>query len=84
MVLAASMEAPAAVAAAPAVAASLKNKYPCSLQKAGSLVGRQQVQPEDVRANLGRLAALIVPRNRLAIAGPSGSSGKRKFKVFVV
>ena len=82
--LAASTVAPAAVSAAPAVAASLKDKHPCSLQKAGSLVGQQQVQPEDVRANLGRLAALIVPRNRLAIAGPSGSSGKRKFKVFVV
>ena len=84
-VLAASAKAPAAVSAAPAATGSLKDRYPCTAcNKLGHWRDDNKCNPEDVRANLERLAALIVPRNQLAIAGPSGSSGKRKLNVFVV
>ena len=84
-VLAASTKAPAAMSAAPAAAGSMKDRYPCTAcNKLGHWRDDNKCNPEDVRANLERLAALIVPRSQLAIAGPSGSSGKRKLNVFVV
>ena len=84
-VLAASTKAPAAMSAAPAAAGSMKDRYPCTAcNKLGHWRDDNKCNPEDVRANLERLAALIVPRSQLAIAGPSGSSGKRKLNIFVV
>ena len=84
-VLAASTKALAAVSATPAAGASLKDRYPCTVcNKLGHWRDDNKCSLADVRANLGRLSTLIVPRIQLAIAGPSGSSGKRELNVFVV
>ena len=74
--------------AAPAAAAqpAMKDKYPCTAcNKLGHWRDDNKCRPEDVRANLERLAALLVPRNQLAITGPSGSSGKKvERRIFTV
>ena len=74
--------------AAPAAAAqpAMKDKYPCTAcNKLGHWRDNNKCRPEDVRANLERLAALLVPRNQLAITGPSGSSGKKvERRIFTV
>ena len=69
---------PSSAATAAAAQPAMKDKYPCTAcNKLGHWRDDNKCRPEDVRANLERLAALLVPRNQLAITGPSGSSGKR-------
>ena len=64
-----------------------KSRFPCSAcNKTGHWKDDGQCKPEDIRANVERLAALLLPRGQLALPSPStsGSSGKSSVSFYFI